>query len=80
MVKVCGIEFIDYVSKRTNKRVQGAKIHCYDNRSIADGVSVMSFYVDKNCFDTFFSSVCVGDSIDLFYNQYGSVCGCRKAE
>lgn len=80
MVLICGFEKIDYVSKRTNKRVQGVKIHCNDYRTITEGVAVLSFYVDQKCFDNFFSSVSLGDSVDLFYNQYGSVCGCRKAE
>ena len=76
-VKVIGIEDVDYISKRTNQRVNGKRIHyVYDiDEKKGFGQKAENSYVSA----VICNGLAVGDCIELFYNRFGSVSDIRLA-
>ena len=67
--KVVGKEYIDYVSKKTNKQVKGYTLHLTIEKEKCEGVAVLSVFVS----DELASFVELNDEVELYYNQYGKV-------
>lgn len=69
---VVGIEKVDYVSKKTGKRVIGIKLHLTeekpDNQNL-QGSLAESVYIPANvdC------DVKLGQNVEIFYDKYGHV-------
>lgn len=69
MYKILGIENVDYVSKKTNNRVKGYKLHmCYEKNN-CEGVAVLEEFVNEDIG----KDIKVSNKIELFYNKYGQV-------
>lgn len=69
---VVGIEMISYVSKSTNKKVEGARIYCtfdFKPDTDSDGVGCEQFFVKKDIAE----KIEVGYTIEPCYNKYGSI-------
>ena len=67
--KVVGKEYIEYISKKTNKQVKGYNLHLTIEKEKCEGVAVLSVFVS----DEVGSFVEVNDQVELYYNQYGKV-------
>ena len=76
MAKIIGIENVDYVSKKTNNRVQGFKLHCSYERKNVTGASVEQYYVSNNAEGI--ADVKVGDEVDFSYNRFGNIVAVAK--
>ena len=70
--EILGKEPVDYISKRTGQPVKGTRLHCInlENQKVIEGQAVENMFVKEliNCADLH-----VGDKINVYYNQYGSV-------
>lgn len=71
--EVIGIEEVKYTSKRTNQQVSGRRLH------LVSDFSETNKSANGNCAEQVFTAcqnvnnVEVGDTIELYYNKYGSV-------
>lgn len=70
MFNVIGIEKVDYVSKKTNQRVFGTRLHMTYEKMGVSGVCCFNEYISGqiDC-----SMITVGDTVNVFYNKYGRV-------
>lgn len=68
-MQVVGIEFLDYVSKKTNKQVKGYNLHLNYFKDKCDGLAVCTEFVNEELG----KDVKVLDKIQLFYNKFGKV-------
>ena len=71
--EVIGIEKVEYVSKKTNETVYGMRLHLVsdfeEDRKDANGNCAEQVFTKcKNA-----NNVEVGDTIELYYNKYGSI-------
>ena len=68
--KVIGIQPVSYTSKKTGQLVEGCQLHVSyaDNRT--NGFAVDKIFCGKRIP---VDHVCLGDSIEVFYNRYGQV-------
>lgn len=68
---IIGIEFVEYVSKKTNKPVVGKKFHA--SRPIAEdkgeGYEVENFYCSSKM--SAYANIGMGDDVKPVYNKYG---------
>lgn len=71
-VKIIGIEKLDYPSRKTGRQVKGTNLHCTmdTNRNDVVGLLVSKQYC-KETLDC--SAFAIGDEVELFFNQWGSV-------
>lgn len=69
--RVVGIEVVDYVSKKTNQRVVGKKIHYLSDIDSKKGTGqkAENDYVSGEIAEM----VSVGDDIEIYYNRFGNV-------
>lgn len=68
-MEVLGIEYLDYVSKKTNKNVKGYNLHlCYEKNN-CEGLAVVTEFVNEELG----ADVKVSDKIELLYNKFGKV-------
>lgn len=66
---VIGKEYLDYVSKKTNKQVKGYTLHLTFEKEKCEGLAVLSTFVSEDIG----KDVNINDQVELFYNQYGKV-------
>lgn len=70
MKKVYGIKKIDYVSKKTGKRVLGTELHClYEDRYV-EGFACEVIYVRTDLVPI---NLAVGSEIEVYYDKDGKV-------
>lgn len=69
MKEIVGVELVDYVSKKTAKRVVGKKLHMVFDSDNVDGLCVESVYVPERveC------AVKVGDKVKIYYDKFNQV-------
>lgn len=73
-VKVLGIQFVDYTSRKTGKSVKGITLHsCYPDSQVK-GEAVDSIFVSDNLGLDFLYQILPGDEVDIEYNNRGYVC------
>ena len=60
---------VDYVAKKTGNHVLGWNLYCTHEDQQTEGLKTESFYVNDN----FRITSQVGDVVDVFFNQYGSI-------
>lgn len=83
MVKVVGLEKVDYVSNKTGKPVIGFRVHCLRNdRQNVEGNSVESFFVSKRNvnYEKIGTIVFVGREYNVYYNRFGDIEDIRPVE
>ena len=74
-VKVLGIQFVDYVSRKTGNPVKGVTLHsCYPDGQVK-GEAVDSIFVSDNLGLDFLYQILPGDEVDIEYNNRGYVAG-----
>lgn len=75
MFIVIGIEYVDYVSKKTNNRVKGKRIYYTseipENKGIGQRADVV-FVNDQVC-----PIIQIGDEFEIYFNRYGNVAEVR---
>lgn len=76
--EVIGTEEVDYTSKKTNRQVTGRRLHLvfdFDQNMagfVGNGVEVVFTNLDTA------KNIKVGDTVELLYNKFGSICDIRK--
>ena len=64
-VKVLGIQFVDYVSRKTGNPVKGVTLHsCYPDGQVK-GEAVDSIFVSDNLGLDFLYQILPGDEVDI---------------
>lgn len=66
---VIGKEYVDYISKKTDKQVKGYKLHLTFEKEKCEGLAVLNVFVSEEIG----KDVKINDQVELFYNQYGKV-------
>ena len=66
---VIGKEYLDYVSKKSNKQVKGYTLHLTFEKENCEGLAVLSTFVSEEIG----KDININDQVELFYNQYGKV-------
>lgn len=69
---VMGLEYRNYVSKKTNRPVDGYNLYLSYPLSTGEGDGCEKIWVKPEIFEIA-GNVCVGDSVEILYNRYGSV-------
>lgn len=73
-VKVLGVQFVDYTSRKTGKSVKGITLHsCYPDSQVK-GEAVDPIFVSDNLGLDFLYQILPGDVVDIEYNNRGYVC------
>ena len=83
MVKVVGLEKVDYVSNKSGKPVIGFRLHCLRNdQQRVEGNSVESFFISQRNpnYNLIGNTVVVGGEYNVFYNRFGDVEDIRRVE
>lgn len=75
MLNVIGIENVDYVSKKTNNRVQGKRIYYVEDLLAGKGEGSKADNVFVRDEDA--AHVCIGDCIEVYYNKFGTCVGIK---
>lgn len=65
-----GIKEVDYTSKKTGKHVTGKNLYVLYDAENVEGQVATDFYVRS---DFSFDGISIGDDMNVFFNQYGSV-------
>ena len=76
MYQLVGKEIIDYISKKTGKRVSGGKVYLMSESSRVDGYKTEDVYVSEETFNRFFANVPLESFLDLYFDRNGFVIGC----
>lgn len=81
MVKVVGIQDVDYVNKR-NQPVKGVTLHCELDDDRVDGQAVESYFISARNSDAYeiAKGISLGASISVYYNRFGNVDGVNVLE
>lgn len=66
---VVGKEYLDYLSKKSNKQVKGYNLHLTYEKEKCEGLAVLNVFVSEEIG----KDVKISDQVELFYNQYGKV-------
>ena len=66
---VIGKEYLNYVSKKTNKQVIGYSLHLTFEKEKCEGLAVLTVFVS----DDIGKNININDQVELFYNQFGKV-------
>lgn len=74
--KVVGIEKVDYVSRKTNRPVQGTSFYILYEKQGVEGFVADKIFISvvSPCYPDA-ELVQVGDKLNIFYNRWGSVEG-----
>lgn len=83
MVKVVGLEKVDYVSTKSGKPVVGFRVHCLRNdQKNVEGNSVESFFISKRneIYSLIGTTVVLGGEYNVYYNRFGEVEDMRRVE
>lgn len=74
---VFGLEKVDYVSKKSNQRVEGLNLHCVSDYMETDkmtGQQVERIFISvRSQAWLSIQNVKIGDSVKFFYNRFGNV-------
>ena len=66
---VIGKEFLDYLSKKTNKQVKGYSLHLTYEKDNCEGLATITEFVSEEMG----RDVKISDQVELLYNKYGKV-------
>lgn len=74
MVKVVGIQQVDYVNKK-NQPVKGVTLHCVLDDDRVNGQAVESYFISARNEDCYESArkISLGANINVYYNRFGYV-------
>lgn len=70
--KVYGIQNVDYVNKQ-NKQVKGTTFHVLHDDPRVNGQCAESIFVSERLNIPAVAGVKLGDTVDVYYNRYGSI-------
>lgn len=72
---VVGRRKVDYISKKTNKHIEGTELQCVmESSRVEEGMAVESIFI--SCQSSMFDDVLkipIGSDVDISYNRWGSV-------
>lgn len=69
-----GYRYVDYVSK-TNKPVKGYSVYFNETRPGTVGSMAYDAWISCEVFENFFSTLNIGDNVNLLYDRFGHVIG-----
>ncbi|MCM1342667.1 MAG: hypothetical protein NC305_04025 [Lachnospiraceae bacterium] len=76
-MRVLGIEKVDYVSRKTNNRVEGLNLHCVSepvSTDRMDGQQVERVFISaRSAAYASLSGIRIGQDVKFLYNRYGNV-------
>lgn len=74
MVKVVGIQNVDYVNKK-NQQVKGVTLHCVIDDDRVNGQAVESYFISARNNDVYEAAkgISLGSNIVVYYNRFGYV-------
>lgn len=75
-VTVVGIETIDYVSRKTNERVEGYRLYCSDPSTsprVKGNVTQDFFISSRKAVYQDVPRIPLGIAIDMYFDNYGNV-------
>lgn len=76
-MKIFGVEKVDYISRKSNQRVEGLNLHCVSDPVETDhmsGQQVDRIFVSvRSQAWSSIQKLRIGDEIRVLYNRYGSV-------
>lgn len=79
VAKIVGKETVDYVSKKTNNRVEGMKFHILSSNPGVQGKQAESVYISKQAaFYADVSGLPLESEVELYFNRWGNVDGMRS--
>lgn len=76
-MKVVGIEKVDYMSKKTNNRVEGLNLHCISEPMQTDRLSGQQvervFVSARSAAFASLAGIQIGQDVKFLYNRFGHV-------
>lgn len=79
MMQLVGKERLEYVSKKTNRLVKGYNLHFIEKSPYCEGLKTSSAFVSDEVYNNYFD-IPLDTYLDVFYNSFRQVCGCRVFE
>lgn len=76
MYQLVGKERIDYISKKTGKRVVGGKVYLLIESTRVEGYKTEDVYVSVDTYNRFFADIPLESFLDLYFDRNGFVVGC----
>ena len=76
IARVVGIQYLDYVSRKTGNPVKGLSLHCAYKDQQVEGEAVSNFFVSDNLGISL--KFLPGDTVDIAFNQRGSICDVKQ--
>ena len=76
MYQIVGKQFLDYVSKKTGKRVRGGKVYLMSSDSRVEGFKTEDIFVREEQYNKYFALLPLETFIDLYFDCNGYVVGC----
>lgn len=73
-VKVLGIQWLDYPSRKTGEQVRGTALHSVFNDAQVTGQAVSNIFVSDRLGIPCISEIKPGMEVDIQYNNRGYVC------
>lgn len=75
-----GYKPVSYVSKRTNKLIEGVNLYfTYEDPSV-NGKATEECFVSSECFADYFDIIPLGSKVVLMYNRFGHCVGWSRKE
>nr|DAH66544.1 MAG TPA: hypothetical protein [Inoviridae sp.] len=76
IARVLGVQYLDYVSRKTGNPVKGLSLHCAYKDQQVEGEAVSNFFVSDNLGISL--KFLPGDTVDIAFNQRGSICDVKQ--
>lgn len=76
MYQIVGKQFLDYVSKKTGKRIRGGKLYLISADSRVEGFKTEDIFVREDQYNKYFASLPLESFIDLYFDNNGYVVAC----
>ena len=75
VVRVLGVEDVNYTSKKTGNPVVGTSLHCAFKDPRVQGEAVDNFFISSNLGIN--AKFLPGDNVDVVFNQRGMICDAK---
>ena len=76
IARVLGVQYLDYVSRKSGNPVKGLSLHCAYKDQQVEGEAVSNFFVSDNLGISL--KFLPGDTVDIALNQRGFICDVKQ--
>ena len=76
IARVLGVQYLDYVSRKTGNPVKGLSLHCAYKDQQVEGEAVSNFFVSDNLGISL--KFLPSDTVDIAFNQRGFICDVKQ--